>query len=45
MHKILDDKIKYNLIYQIQQMIYSSIIPIKINTILKFLSLSEEPVL
>ena len=41
MHKIFIDKGKYNLIFEIPQIIYSSIITFIINTILKQLSLSE----
>ena len=45
MHKIYLDKGKYNLIYRIPQILYSTIITSIINTILKLLSLSERRIL
>ena len=42
--KIYNDKGKFNIIYQIPQIIYSSIISIVINTIIKTLALSEKDV-
>ena len=44
MTKIYNDKGKFNIIYQIPQIIYSSIISIVINTIIKTLALSEKDV-
>ena len=41
MHKIYIDEGNYNFIYQIPQIIYSSIISIIINVLIKFLSLSQ----
>ena len=45
MHKILEDGGKFNLIYQLPQIIYSSIISFIFESILTFLALSEENVL
>ena len=45
MHKILEDGGEFNFIYQLPQIIYSTIISIIINNILIFLALSEENVL
>ena len=45
MHKIYQDNGEYNLIYQLPQIIYSSIISAFINSILKILSLSEKSIL
>ena len=45
MHKILEDGGKFNLIYQLPQIIYSSIISFIFDSILTFLALSEENVL
>jgi hypothetical protein len=45
MHKIYKDYCNYNIIYQIPQILYSSIISIVINMILKILSLSENKIL
>ena len=45
MHQIYEDEGKYNFIYQIPQIIYSSIISSFLNYILKILSLSEKNVL
>ena len=44
MHKIYIDEGNYNFIYQIPQIIYSSIISIIINVLIKFLSLSQEKI-
>ena len=45
MHKIYIDKLNNHIIYQIPQIIYSSIISSVLNTILKFLSLSESDII
>ena len=45
MHKIYIDKGKYNFIFQIPQIIYSSVISIAINIIIKQLALSEKDIL
>ena len=45
MHKIYIDEGKYNLIYQIPQIIYSSIISGSVNTLIKYLSLSQDNIL
>ena len=45
MHKIHEDKGKFNILYQIPQILYSSIISSVINVILKQLSLSERNIL
>ena len=45
MHKIYDDEGKYDFIYNIPQIIYSLLISVIINLIIKFLSLSEKKVL
>ena len=45
MHKIHEDKGKFNIVYQIPQILYSSIISAFINVILKQLSLSENNIL
>jgi len=45
MHKIYEDRGKFNLLYQIPQIIYSCIISIIINMILKKLALSENNIL
>ena len=42
MHKIYKDSGNYNIIYQLPQIIYSSVIPSLINLILKTLALSEK---
>ena len=44
MHQIYSDKGSFNFIYQIPQILYSSLISIIINSIIKFLSLSEDKV-
>ena len=41
MHKIYVDEGYYNSIYQLPQIIYSSVISIIINNLIKFLSLSQ----
>jgi len=41
MHKVYKDNGKFNIIYQIPQILYSSFISIIVNTLLKLLSLSE----
>ena len=45
MHKILEDEGEFNFIYQLPQIIYSTIISIIFDSILTFLALSEENVL
>ena len=45
MHKIYKDNGSFNILYQIPQIFYSSIIPTIINMILKTLSLTEKDVL
>ena len=45
MHKIYADKGKYNFIYEIPKILYSTIISIFINTIIRYLSLTEKNVL
>ena len=45
MHKIYEDKGKFQFIYQLPQIIYSSIISIIINILLKLLALSESDIL
>ena len=45
MHKIYEDKGKYHFIYQLPQIIYSSIISSVLNSILKLLALSEDYIL
>ena len=45
MHKIYEDKGKFNILLQIPQILYSSIISVAINMILKKLSLSESNIL
>jgi len=45
MHKIYEDQGKYDLIYQIPQILYSTIISILINTIIKSISLTEKNIL
>ena len=44
-HRIYEDKGDFNFIYQLPQIIYSSLISDAINIIIKFLSLSEEGIL
>ena len=44
-HRIFEDKGDFNFIYQIPQIIYSSLISEVINIIIKFLSLSENDIL
>ena len=45
MHKIHEDNGTFNIIYQIPQILYSSIVSAVINMILKMLSLSEKNIL
>ena len=45
MHKIYEDKGSFDFIYQIPQIIYSSIISVVINGIVKYLSLSEKSII
>jgi len=45
LHKILIDKGSFNFIYQIPQILYSSIISGVINSIITFLSLSEKSII
>ena len=45
MHKIHEDKGKFNIVYQIPQILYSTIITTIINMILKQLSLSEKNII
>ena len=45
MHKIYIDEGKYNLIYQIPQIIYSSIISGIVNILIKYLSLSQDNIM
>ena len=45
MHKIYEDKGAYDLIYRLNQIIYSSIISLVFDSFLRYLSLSEKPIL
>ena len=45
MHKIYEDEGDFNILYQLPQIIYSSLISLVFYTILKFLSLSEDGIL
>jgi len=45
MHKIYKDKGKYQIVYQLPQIIYSSMISAVLNTLLKLLALSESDIL
>ena len=45
MHKVYESNGEYNFIYQIPQIIYSSIVSVVINKLLKYLSLSEKSIL
>ena len=45
MHKIHEDKGNFNILFQIPQILYSSIVSTSINMILKLLSLSEKNIL
>ena len=45
MHKIHEDKGQYNLLFQIPQILYSSVISVIINYLLRMLSLSEKNIL
>ena len=44
-HRIYEDEGDFNLIYQIPQIIYSSLISVLISTLIKFLSLTEKDIL
>ena len=44
-HRIYEDKGKFKILYQLPQIIYSSIISIIFNTLLKLLALSESDIL
>ena len=44
MHKIYEDEGSYNFVYQIPQILYSSIISIIIEALIKFLSLSQDKI-
>ena len=45
MHKIYEDKGSFNFIYQLPQIIYSSIISAVLNVLLKLLALTEAKIL
>ena len=45
MHKIYENKGKFQFIYQLRQIIYSSLISVVFNTLLKLLALSESDIL
>ena len=45
MHKIYEDEGNFNFIYQIPQILYSTIITSLINTVVKFLSLTEKNII
>ena len=45
MHKLYEDEGKFNFIYQLPQILYSSLISIVLNTLLKILALSEEEII
>ena len=45
MHKIYEDEGKFNFLYQIPQIVYSTLIGYIINSLIKFLSLSENNIL
>ena len=45
MHKIYEDKGKFQFMYQLPQIIYSSLISVVFNTLLKLLALSESDIL
>ena len=45
MHKIYENQGKYDLIYQIPQILYSTVISILINTVIKSISLTEKNIL
>ena len=45
MHKIYEDDCSYNLIYQIPQILYSSIISGVINGLIRYLSLSQNNII
>ena len=45
MHKVYEDNGKFNIIYQIPQILYSTLVSMTINKLLKYLSLSEKSIL
>ena len=45
MHKLYEDKGTYNILYQLPKILYSALITSTLNTILRFLSLSEDSIL
>ena len=45
MHQIYEDEGDYNFIYQLPQIIYSSLISVIINGITSFLALSEDKII
>ena len=45
MHKLYEDEGKFIFIYQLPQILYSSLISIVLNTLLKILALSEEEII
>ena len=45
MHKVYEDNGKFNIIYQIPQILYSTLVSMIINKLLKYLSLSENSIL
>ena len=45
LHKIYEDEGNYNFVYQIPQIIYSSLISVFINSLIKYLSLSQNDLL
>ena len=45
MHKLYEDEGKFNFIYQLPQILYSSLISIVLNTLLKLLALSQDGII
>ena len=45
MHKLYEDEGKFNFIYQLPQILYSSLISIGLNTLLKLLALSQDGII
>ena len=45
MHKLYEEKGKFNFIYHLPQILYSSLISIVLNSLLKFLALSQEEII
>ena len=45
LHKIYEDEGNYNFVYQIPQIIYSSLISVFINSLIKYLSLSQNDII